>query len=226
VALRLPAEETERLRSVAAAAKATLNDVLMSAFVRALVGWNAARSPVRPQAICRLTMPFNLRLAKDKRMPSANVMTYAFVQRRVEACGAGLLASLRDQSQRAKTSGKIIRDVSRALGFAAASPFAFRLGLRSVGTLSTAVLSNLGDPTRRFDSRVKRRDGRTVAGDLELLEMCGAPPVRPGTRASVAIFQCDRRLTLCLLTDPKLFDRTSALSLLDTFGAELRACQP
>jgi len=89
--------------------------------------------------------------------------------------------------------------------------------------LSSAVFSNIGDPTRRFSSRLPRRDGRLVVGNLLVDDITGVPPLRPHTRAT--FFSCTyrRRLTVSVRCDRAYFSDQDAVRLLDIYVRHLRS---
>ncbi len=95
--------------------------------------------------------------------------------------------------------------------------------LASKMCLATAVLSNVADPSRRFTATLPRESQRIAAGNLILEELLGVPPLRPKTRASFAVFQYDRRLTLCLRCDPHLYSMSDTRALLQLYVAQLRS---
>jgi hypothetical protein len=84
------------------------------------------------------------------------------------------------------------------------------------------VLSNTADPSRRFTGRFPRQAGRICCGNLVLEDITGIPPLRPKTRASFAISQYDRRLTLCLRCDPRHFRLSDTAELLQMYSQQLR----
>ncbi len=89
-------------------------------------------------------------------------------------------------------------------------------------SLCTAVLSNVGDPSRRFTAKLPRKGGRVHAGNLVLEDITGVPPYRPKTRVTISVFQYDRRLTLCLRCDPHLYRLEEAEQLLRAYVEQLQ----
>ena len=89
--------------------------------------------------------------------------------------------------------------------------------------LATVVLSNAGDPSRRFTAKFPRQSGRIVCGNLVLEAITGVPPLRVKTRAAFSISQYDRRLAVSLRCDPHYFRLEDTATLLDIYVRRL--CQ-
>ena len=100
-------------------------------------------------------------------------------------------------------------------------PGALWLGTRVSRRMSTTVLSNLGDPTRRFRAVFPREHGFIRAGNLLITPFVGAPPVRPGTRASLALLRYAGQLAMGICVDPRWFDADYARALLTTYRCQL-----
>jgi hypothetical protein len=84
-------------------------------------------------------------------------------------------------------------------------PGALPLFLRARRCFATAVLSNVGDPTRRFSPQIRRRDGCIVSGNLVLEGIAAIPPLRPLTRAATGILQYNGQLVISTQCDPFWF---------------------
>jgi hypothetical protein len=88
------------------------------------------------------------------------------------------------------------------LGAAAAlsrRPWLLRAITRLPACFSTAVVSTIGDPSRRMKAGVPKRDGLDAPGDLVIRGIRGVPPLRPGTRAAVGATTYGGELTLTCL---------------------------
>jgi hypothetical protein len=71
--------------------------------------------------------------------------------------------------------------------------------------MSTAVLTNVGDPCRRFTVRFPR-DGAVIrVGNLRVTHFGGVPPLRRKTNASLGVNTYAGRLTLNLQMTPERF---------------------
>ena len=72
-------ELTAKLRSAAARAGATVNDVLLCDLFVALRRWNAVHCQGKGRKWLRIVMPQNLRTPEDSATPVANIMSFAFL---------------------------------------------------------------------------------------------------------------------------------------------------
>jgi hypothetical protein len=201
---------------------ATVNDVLMRDMFLAIREWNETRGGRRRGGWLRITMPTSLRGKRDSRMPAANTLGYALVTRHTDACDdpARLLAGVAADTEFIRTwsLGAMFVDMLRVAGRV---PGLMWLGTRLGRRYSTLVLSNLGDPSRRFRARFPRVDGEIVAGDVTVKDMYGAPPIRPGTRAALALFSYADKLAIALHPDPRWFSPEDARQFLSMYRRRL-----
>jgi hypothetical protein len=89
--------------------------------------------------------------------------------------------------------------------------------------LCTAVLTNLGDPTRRLQSRFPRQDGKLVVGNLLITGAGGAPTLRRHTHAAISVNTYCEQLTFTLHMNTMLFTREDAERFLGIYVAEIRS---
>jgi hypothetical protein len=90
------------------------------------------------------------------------------------------------------------------LGLAAGFPRLLRRVLGRRKAFATVVVSNLG---RIFSqSRLPRRDGKLVAGNLVLERFLGITPIRPLTRSAILLVEYAGELTVCVRCDPQQFE--------------------
>jgi hypothetical protein len=109
----------------------------------------------------------------------------------------------------------------------AAIPRGMQMAMTGERCFATAVLTNVGDPTRRFSVRFPRQeDNRLVIGNLLLENILGSPPLRPLTRAGAAITAYGGRLTLSLRCDPHCFSREQTRDLLAAYVTQVRRGLP
>ena len=80
----LDVETTARLRNVAASRQGNLNDLLLTSLFLTMQRWNRDFRSRRGPSSYRVTMPTNQRIPQDRRLPAANVMSYAMIDRRVD----------------------------------------------------------------------------------------------------------------------------------------------
>jgi len=157
-------------------------------------------------------------------MPAANKMSYAFLDRRGKDCRdvVPLAAGIR-HATRAIQRENLSRQFVETLAFAASKPKLLRLALRCRVCFSTAVLSNIGDPSRRFNARLQRDQGKVVAGALRMETIFGAPPLRPETRLAIGITTYGGALTLSALVDPHTHSSADCDELLARLADRLLA---
>lgn len=199
-------ETFRRLRAIAASRNATLNNLLLQQLFLALAEWNRGHSGVKDSAMFRIAMPVNLRTVHHAGIPAACVMSYSFLDRRVSdfADESFLLETVRGESLSIQR-GSLARGFIEIISAVARLPLVLPAVLRLTPCLTTAVLSNVGDPTRQFLSQVPRLQRRVAAGGLVLENITGAPPIRRGTRASLGVSTYNGRLSISARTDPRLF---------------------
>ncbi len=207
--------EFERIRRTARAHDASVNDVFLCELFQTLAEWNAPAAPYRSRRWMRVMVPTDLRSRGDAGLSAANVLGFAFVDRRACDCAnaTALLHGIRDEmrSVRATRTGHRIVD---GMALVNRIPGLLRLILRLRFTLATAVFSNVG----RIGVRLP--DGRELGPDafgahLPVLRRVRAMvPLRPGTRAGFLLTGLRDTLTLTLRTDPRYLDGNAARTLL------------
>lgn len=188
---------TEHLRAAASAGGASLNDSIVAAVMRAAVAWNT-RAGRQPGTV-RVTMPVNLR-QPGQREPANNNLGYAFLDRTAVECNKA-----RELTTSIAMATRWILDNNAAALFLSAIqalahwPWLLRLTTRIPICISTVVVSNVGDPSRRMRSGVGRVDGRDAPDALVIQGVFGVPPLRPRTRAAIGVTSYAGRLSLCCL---------------------------
>lgn len=225
---RLPVEHlsSEIYRRFCARAEAlgvTGNDLLLRDMFLAICEWNEFHAKGRSRGWLRITMPTSLRGKRDAGMPATNSLGYALVTRHTEECSDPdqLLAAIAADTRAVRkwSLGAMFVDSLSAVGRVPGLLWlATRLGRR----FSTLVLSNLGDVGRRFRARFPHCDGEIVAGNLTLKSVVGAPPIRPGTRAAVAVANGSDGLSLTLNYDPRWFSAQDASDFLARYVTRLK----
>jgi hypothetical protein len=66
-------------------------------------------------------------------------------------------------------------------------------------------------------TRLPRRDGKLICGDVVLESATGVPPIRPGTRASIAVTLYGGSTVINVRCDPHHFNATQTQQLLDAY---------
>lgn len=215
-------QDMKRLRGVAADFGVTLNDMLLADLFLTIADWNGMRQPKPSRRCYRIMVPVDLREAEDYATPATNLAAFTFVRRYTQGLAdpGRLLATIRDDTARIKhyRLGTVFADVNYSLE--RAKPIRRWLLDLNLCT-STAVLSNVGDPAKRFTARFPRQKGAIVCGNLVLKRITGAPPIRRHTRASLSVFSYRRELTLTVRTDPFFFTESENREFLAAYVRQI-----
>lgn len=211
----------ESLRTAAAECGATLNDLLIRDLFRAMHTWNEQQGATNFNRL-RIMMPTDMRVSEDCEMPAANLTSYTFLSRDARTWGSPgeFLSAVQAETaliKQHRLGTKFMSCVSWLARRANLLPF---LAARNI-CLASAVLSNAGDPSRRFTAKFSRRAGRIVAGNLMLDAITGVPPLRAKTRATFSISQYGRNLTVSLRCDPSCFAMADTDTLLNIYVDQL-----
>ena len=216
------------LRNAASRASVTLNDVAIAAVMRALLAWNVAAG--HPAKRIRVNMPVSLR-SPGARGPACNNMGYAFLDRTSDDCTpfCRLTLSIATASRWIQ-SNRAAEWFLDTLAVLSTRPWLLWLITRLPICLSTAVVSNLGNVTRRLRAHAHppghadpyaqpMADGKqvpdqwNVAADLQVTGMWGVPPIRPGTRAAVGVTTYGGRLHIAVLCDTQSLGPNAAAAM-------------
>jgi hypothetical protein len=220
----LDIDETANLRRRAQEDGATFNDVAVAKLMQVCAAWNREHEQMPENRFVRVCMPTDLRLKEDDTLPAANRMGYAFLTRQFSLMHdwPKLLASVREETTYIKDY-RVGIDFVNNMAIAQKVPFLLPILLKTSKCLTTTVLTNLGDATRRLRRRFPMDAGRAVIGGLPLDFIKVTPPVRPGTRAGFGMCICGGRLAISLLTDPHVFNDDDTQRLLDNYVEAIRA---
>ena len=217
VTTTLEPDELESVRREATRVGATLNQCLVSQLFLALHTWQTEHAR-RPAKWLRVTVPTSLRARADRATPATNILGYLMVTRHQRQC-----------SDRAALLESVAAELDFALQWAMGALFPTAISQldRVAGLLgfltrrskrfSTAVLSNLGEATRRFTARFPRQEGKVVVGNLILENITAAPPVRPGTSIAIAVTGCAGKLSFCAQYDPKQMTEEDVREFLELY---------
>jgi hypothetical protein len=188
---------TTAVRGVVTAAGWSLNDVVVAAVMRAAGRWNE-RAGERAGNV-RITLPVSRR-PTGSRSPARNDLAYAFLDRTPAECSDahGLAAGLA-RASRWIVEHDATREFLAAADVLSRRPWLLRGITRLPVCFSTAVVSTIGDPSRRMKAGVPRQDGLDAPGGLVIRQIRGVPPLRPGTRAAVGATTYAGELTLTCL---------------------------
>jgi hypothetical protein len=216
----LTSKELESYQNVAASLGVTANDLLARDVLLALDDWNRAQGAASI-APCRLNIPVNVRGREGADIPASNRIGFAFVDARKRdfADRATLLQVVHRQTEQIK-KWKLALYFLGGLGLATNVRGAVPAILRWKQSFATIVLSNVG---RLFGhSKLPRREGQLVCGDVVLKHVTGVPPIRPNTRAAFIIAEYAGTTIISARCDPRFFDRAQTRALLETFIARIR----
>ncbi|MEQ1829712.1 MAG: hypothetical protein ABL921_27365, partial [Pirellula sp.] len=216
-------ETYSRLTHAANEKQIGINDWLIATLFKTLQNWNEqSKSPTNTPWI-RIMMPTDMRDAEDYAMPAANIVSYTFLARRDldSRCSKSLVDGICRETALIKNErrGLLFGDT---LGGATRYRWILPFMASSKRCLATAVLSNAGDPTKRFIAKLPRDKGRIVAGNLILENIIGVPPMRINTHATISIVTYLRKLEICLRCCPRIFSTDDARRLVDLYAQSIR----
>jgi hypothetical protein len=215
-------EQHKLLRAAAGKYGAMLNDLLLAEMFQTIRQWNQQLAGRPPQGWLRIMMPYDLRDKQDYEMPAANMTAYTFITRRSRDCAhlETLVRDVREETARIK-HGRLGTSFVDALMLAEYGPKILEFLLRRDRCMSTVILSNIGEPSRRFTARLPRKGGKIRCGNLVLEQITGVPPLRRKSHATFAIFTYARELTISLRCNPYCFTMEQCEALLDMYMQRL-----
>ena len=200
----------------------TVNDRLLKTLLVTLADWNEANQQNPDGDIC-INMPLDLRQSEHPPFSAINVVTCSFIRRSNQQIKdrEGLSTFLREEAIRVKHS----RLKSPFMRLLVQSPVDLRDAETSYASndcLATAIFSNTGDQSRRFQADLPREKGVVQCGNLRLDDMTAVSPLRDKTRLAVGIFTYKRLLKIGIRTDPFYFSMQDSQELLDLYMHNFR----
>lgn len=194
-------EATERLRQGVRTAGVNVNDAAVAVLFQTLAAWNRRLGGAARRRL-RIMMPMDLRDLRDDDLPAANRMSFTFLARKIGECheGTEFLHGVRVESQYLQRV-RIGLDFLGGISLAMKSPRLVASMMRITGCRATAVITNLGDPTKRFRRRFPREGRRPVIGNVLLDQIFGTPPIRPHTHVGLGICLSAGQLCVSMLGD-------------------------
>jgi hypothetical protein len=210
-----------RLRRGATRRGIALNDVVVTAAMRAAIEWNERAAGEAGNV--RINVPVSLR-APGTRQPACNVLGYAFLDRTPEACRdpEGLAQSI-------ATATRWILETHAAAEFLVGLrpvdrvPGLLRLLTRAPVCHATGVVSCPGDPSRRMRAGAPKIDGCDAPGGVVIRDITGVPPLRPRTRVAIGATTYAGALALCCTCSAGPNPHEAARRFLDLMQPELEA---
>lgn len=211
------------LRTAAAEARVTVNDLMLRDLFLTLRDWSTRQEGKSGNPHLRILMPQNLRERDDQATPAANMLGFAFITRRARRCEAPqtLLQSIHEETDailRLQLSRYFLGSIA-SIRAASLLPFLLSRPLCFAG----AVMTNIGNPQRRFVTRFPRSGDGLRIGNLIFTGVTGVPPLRPRTAAAFGITAQGRTYSVSLKCDPYAFSRKETQDLLSAFIARLAA---
>ncbi len=212
----LTREQTAALMKAAKQEGVQMNDLLLRDLFLTLQEWN--QHVLRGRQCFTVTMPTSLRDRNDARMPSANIVSHSFIDVTAADCQqTGQLlrhVSLRTSEIRRWNMGQLTLS---GLKMMRKIPWFYQVLTSPRICHATTVLSNLGDPTRRFYRNLPHVGGQVISGGMTLEHFYGVPPLRPLTRANFLLSMYAGRLTISLRGDRNWFSPEQAQKMLDLY---------
>jgi hypothetical protein len=189
-----------RFRQLTREQEVSLNDVAMALLFVTLADWNRTFGPSGETHRLRIMMPTDLRSAADDRLPATNRMSFSFLARTSRDCQEWetLLRGIRAESKYIQEV-RIGLDFLGGIGLAQCVPGLLPLMLRLPRCMATALLTNLGDPTKRFRRRFPAQGNSVLVGNLVLEQLFGSPPLRPYVHAGFGLCVCADQLCISLV---------------------------
>jgi len=213
----------KRLRHVGEARGQSTNELLVQQLFVTMKGWNESQGDHRDGQFC-VMMPMDLREIDNRMNTALNLVTYALIRRHGNACDdeEKLADSLRQEMLELKHTRHRTAFMN-IIAYFDRYPFWLKRLVAGRKRLATAILSNTGDPTKRFSVSFPSEGGLLKAGNLVLQDIVGVPPMRRGTHLTLSIFTYRRVLKICLRCDPNRFTRAQSQAFLDRYVASINA---
>jgi hypothetical protein len=207
------ADESNRLRDAARASGATMNDLLLRDLLLAMNEWNTSLDPSAGGRLMRVMIPMNLRSAGDEAMPAANVVGMVNLDRWLKwyRNPARLLSSIVWETRFLQYFRFALAFI-RCITFLDKIPGGLEFITRANRCYGTSVLSNMGRVLAR--APLPRRDGKLVAGEMLLIGIESAPPVRSFIATGLTCLYYCGRLTLVQNYDRHYFTPQVAAQLM------------
>lgn len=211
----------KKLRHVAEARGQTTNELLIQQLFVSLNTWGENQGERHWGQYC-IMMPMDLRESDTQLSTAANLVTYALIRRRRSECidSPELINSLAQELLKLKHA-RHKTTFMNLMVFLSRFPIWLKRGFVSRRRLATAIVSNTGDPTKRFSVSFPSEKGLLRAGNLLLTDINGVPPMRNGTRLTISVFTYRRILKICLRCDPKHFTVADSQAFLAHYVASI-----
>jgi hypothetical protein len=227
--LVLSPEETDHVLNAEEVQSATFNDLAVAAVLKMVVDWNKKQSGQNlsekhsGKQRLRVMIPVDLRSIQDMRMPAANRLGFGFVVADSKICSdrQSLIARVFEQTKALRQFG-LGWDFPEIFNFVSRMPTIARLLARIPLNGATAVVTNLGDLTRRHRRQLVAMDDLYPrSGDLKLEAVFCVPPLRPKTLIGIGLCRCGDTLAIGLILDGSRFSPADAHELIGAYAKTL-----
>ena len=210
------ADALSNLRAAATTQGGTLNDLFLCKMFKTVRAWNQGSG-----RNYRILVPSDMRDGQDFEIPACNMTACTFITRKgSEIDNDALLLDLIRQDTLKIKSGAPQKSFVNAITSAMEGSM-MPLVMNRHNCLATSVLSNAGDPARRFTCKLPKKRGKVSCDEFTLESISGVPPLHRHTRSTLSVSIYGRRLTVSLRCDPHLFSLEESRRLLDLFGQQL-----
>ncbi|QDT12246.1 hypothetical protein [Planctomycetes bacterium K23_9] len=208
------ADELSSMRHQATDQGATLNDWYLCKLFQAARDWNGR---YRHNGKLRLLVPADMRDGNDFAIPACNMTACTFITRRASELNDDkkLLDSIRADTLQIKQGHPQRAFVNAITSAMQGSMLPWIMNKNKC--MATAVLSNAGDPSRRFTCKLPKRRGKVSCDEFTLESITGVPPLRRHTRSTLSVSSYGRQLVASMRCDPYLFSQGDSQRLLDLF---------
>ncbi len=215
----LSGEQLADLRQLATSKGATFNDLLLCNMFKVILQWNERAEHRRKY---RVLVPSDMRDGQDFEIPACNMTAYTFINRLAAeiADDEKLLNLIRNDTLQIK-NGSRQKSFMNGLTSAMSTPVVLQYLVRRNVCLATSVLSNAGDPARRFTCRLPKSLGKVSCPEFTLEGISGVPPLRRMTRCTMSSSIYGRKLTFSMRCDPHSFSHADSTRLLELFCSTL-----
>ena len=209
----LSAEVVEKMKTRAASAKATVNELILRSVFLSLHQFRKQHGLYRSGEWLRLLVPISIRDFADRRLPAANRATIVQLDRRDRDFRdpSGMMWGLNYELgcvkrwNLEKTFLLVMRCASVIPGFIARS-------CKKDVCRATSVVTNLGAPFER--SKLSRIDGKLAAGNLIVENINLVVPLRKQTPIGFAVLRYNDQQHICMHFDPIQIERQHAEEIL------------
>ncbi|HEX3315091.1 MAG TPA: hypothetical protein VHR72_09390, partial [Gemmataceae bacterium] len=169
----------------------------------------------------RIVVPVNMRDVGDRRMPAANRVSMAFLDRQVPDSQdeERLLSEILEEMRIVKRDVRATR-LLLVLGVLQWFPGILAKGLRRRRPWATALLTNVG--AALSNCHLPREDGKLLVGAMTLEAVDMVPIIRACEPISFAVSTYAGRLTLGMHFDPRTVRATDAEAMLALYSARIR----